>query len=93
MFQIHKQLLSATISSVQNISIIDTLKATDYRVLFFLMGHLDSMRAKAVKKSHIAEALNISKKKVSQSLDNLIASGLLIEEDTDHVERGYKFNL
>lgn len=92
-FQIHKQLLSATILNIQGISKHDTLKANDYRVLFFLMGHLDSMRYKKVDKKSIARELDLEKKDVTKAMDNLVLANILVEGESEHIEKGFRFNI
>lgn len=93
MLQIHKVMVTVSMSSLQNLARIDTLKKKDYRVLLFLMTHLDSLRPKKVDKKQIARELLMDKKEVTESLENLVDAGVLYYGDSEHVEKGYMFNL
>jgi|HigsolmetaAR204D_1030405.scaffolds.fasta_scaffold00679_2 DNA-binding MarR family transcriptional regulator len=93
MLQIHKVMATISLSSLQSLAKIDTLKKRDYRVLLFLMSHLDSLRPKKVDKKQIARELLMDKKEVSKALDNLVDAGILFYGDSEHVEKGYMFKL
>jgi len=93
MLQIHKVMATISLSSLQGLAKIDTLKKRDYRVLLFLMSHLDSLRPKKVDKKQIARELLMDKKEVSKALDNLVDVGILFYGDSEHVEKGYMFKL
>lgn len=91
MHQIHKKLVSISIESLRLIAKAP-LKKKDYKVLLFLMSHLDSLTYKRVDKKPIAEELGMDKDDVEQSLENLVHAGLLIEGESGMVRKGYKFD-
>lgn len=66
------------------------LSKKDLRVIMHLMTHLDSMTYKDVSKKHIADDLGMSKKEVSESIDNLIIEHVIEEGSSGSVKNGLR---
>lgn len=67
----------------------ENLSKKDLRVLMHLMTHLDSLKYKTVSSKSIAESLNLKKKDVDKSLDNLCVENIIDYGDSDTVRGGY----
>ena len=68
----------------------ESLTKKDLRVLMYLMTHIDAKVYKSVSKKSIAETLNMSKKDVATSLDNLCYECIISRGDSETVRGGYK---
>jgi predicted transcriptional regulator len=89
----HQKTVSITLVSIQGLARVENLKKKDYRVMLFLMGHLDSLNLKAIDKGNIAAELEISKDDVKDALKNLENAGVIYHGNSQHVKDGYKFDL
>ena len=68
----------------------ENLSKKDLRVCLHLLTHLDSMVFKEISKKQIADDLNISKKDISSSIENLILNGIIESGSSATVSKGYK---
>jgi predicted transcriptional regulator len=93
MIKNHQKTVSITLSSVQSLARVENLKKTDYRVILFLMGHLDSLNLKSLDKKNIAAELDLDKDDIKKSLQNLENAGVVFHGSSQHVKDGYKFDL
>lgn len=87
---IHAIKFSTDINKFQTIAENENLTKNDLRVFIFLSCRLGSQRFAHVDKSQISESLNISKKKIAESLDNLERFGIIAKGSDDHTKNGYK---
>lgn len=68
----------------------EELSKKDLRVCLHLLTHLDAMVFKDVSKKQIAEDLNMSKKDVSSSIENLLIEGIIEIGSSATVSNGYR---
>ena len=68
----------------------DDLSRNDIRVALHLLTYLDSKTYKSISKTIIAEDLNIKKKHVKESLENLEFQGIIMSGMSDSAMNGYK---
>lgn len=68
------------------------LSKKDIRVLLHLLTHLDGSNFREISKKNISYDLDISKKDVSSSIENLIEEGILSCGSTSSVKDGYILN-
>ena len=69
----------------------EDMNKKDLRVFLHLLTHLDSKVPKAITKKHIAEDLNMSKKDVSEAIENLEIFGIIECRSSGSVRNGYVF--
>ena len=65
------------------------LSKKDLRVLCHLLTHLDAIVPKEISKKNIAYDLDIRKKDVDDSIENLIYYEILIRSSSGSVKNGY----
>ena len=87
---IHATKFSTDINQFQTIAENEDFSKNDLRIFIFLSCRLGSQRYTRVDKSQIAESLNISKKKVSESLEKLESYGVILKGSDEHNKGGYK---
>lgn len=87
---IHATKFSTDINQFQTIAENEEFSKTDLRVFIYLSCRLGSQRFTRVDKSQISDSLNISKKKISESLDNLETFGVIVRGSDEHTKNGYK---
>ena len=87
---IHATKFSTDINQFQTIAENENFSKTDLRIFIFLSCRLGSQRYTRVDKSQISESLNISKKKVSESLENLEQFGIIEKGSDEHTKNGYR---
>ena len=68
----------------------DELSKKDLRVLLHLLTHLDSLNYRDVSKKQIAFDLNMPKKDVTYSIENLVEYGVISEGSSASVSNGLK---
>lgn len=89
---IHATKFSTDINQFQTIAENENFSKTDLRIFIFLSCRLGSQRYTRVDKSQISESLNISKKKVSESLENLEQFGIIEKGSDEHTKNGYRMS-
>lgn len=87
---IHATKFSTDINQFQMIAENEDFSKNDLRVFIFLSCRLGSQRFTRVDKSQISDSLNISKKKIGESLDNLERFGIITKGSDEHTKNGYK---
>lgn len=87
---IHATKFSTDINQFQIIAENEDFSKNDLRVFIFLSCRLGSQRFTRVDKSQISDSLNISKKKITESLENLERFGIICKGSDDHTKNGYK---
>ncbi len=88
--QIHKYKMSIELETLKNLARLHDLKARDYRVLIYLMSHIDSTVPRKINKKHIRRELDMDKKEFNQALDTLVHAAILYKSDLE--EDSYVFN-
>lgn len=68
----------------------ENISKKDLRVLIHLLTHLDSLNFKEISKKQIALDLNLSKREVSDSIDELINESIITCGSSQSVSKGYK---
>ncbi len=81
---------STDVNQFQTVAENENLTKSDLRVFIFLSCRLGSQHYIRVDKSQISESLNIPKKKITNSLDNLERYGIIEQGSDDHTKNGYK---
>jgi len=88
--KIHTKRMSTNIDALQRIAENEELSKKDYKLFIFLSCRLESEFYKRIDIEQIAETLNLTKKEVRKSLENLIDQGIVEEGSDEHVSKGYR---
>ena len=83
---------STDIDSFEEVAMNESLSKTDLRVFLFLCCRIGSKHITKIDKDKIAESLGISKKKVNESIQNLITNCIITNDCDDHVKSGYRMS-
>ena len=86
---IHATKFSTDVNQFQTVAENPNLSKNDLRIFIFLYCRLNSKHYVRIDKSQIAESLNISKKKVSESIDNLEDNNIILKGTDNHTKDGY----
>lgn len=89
---LHATKFSTDINQFQLIAENEDLTKTDLRVFIFLCCRLGSQRFTKIDKSQLAESLNVSKKKISESLDKLESHEYIEKGSDEHTRNGYRMS-
>ena len=87
----NKNIITIPRDSISLLAENPNLSKKDYRVGLFLLCRLDGERYTMIDIYQIADSLDLSKKEVKKSIDNLIYEGFIVCGSDDHVSDGYKF--
>ena len=74
---------------MKKIVLNNELSKKDLRLILHLLTHLDAINPKDISKKQIAEDLDMSKKDVNNSIDNLIDYGIIDTSSSGSVRNGY----
>jgi predicted transcriptional regulator len=81
---------STDIEKFQNVAENENLSKNDLRVFLFLCCRMGSKHVLKIDKGQMSESLNIPKKKVSESIDNLVTERIIMPDSDDHIKSGYR---
>lgn len=76
-------------SFLEKVVLNEDLSKKDLRVVIHLLTHLDSIIPKSISVKQIAKDLNLKKKDVEESIQNLIDHLIIDYTKTGTVEKGY----
>lgn len=88
--KVHTKRMSTNIDAFQSVFENENLSKRDYRVFGFLCCRLETEHVRAIDIEQVSDSLNISKKEVKKSLNNLIRNGIISKGSDEHIKRGYR---
>ena len=86
---IHATKFSTDVNQFQIVAENPNLSKNDLRIFIFLCCRLNSKHYVKIDKSQISESLNIPKKKVTESIDNLVQHNIIMKGTDNHTKGGY----